>query len=186
MARHPDGYDAHGRHKTHPRYNEPDDSRGMEGGKVVPDRQRLGLGGSSGYLDEHELPIGYRPTAGDREQPMAIAFTNNKVGPHIVADTTVVKMFSRACHAMDPAVLATMTPLESQTMTTGACSFATAVDGIKYLFVIGTGATARTVILGIATANELAANATGTGANPQTRATARKANTVGSGQIVQT
>jgi hypothetical protein len=104
---------------------------------------------------------------------MAIAFSSNRVGPHIVADTTVIKMFSRDCAAMDPAVLATLaTALESQTMTAGAASFATAVDGRQYLFVCGTGATAKTVILGNSVANQQTATlATNT---PEARRIARR------------
>ena len=67
MSKSPE-WDAHGRHRTHPRYNEPDSGNaGTENGKVVADRQRLGVGGSAGFLDERELPITHRPTAGDVE-----------------------------------------------------------------------------------------------------------------------
>jgi hypothetical protein len=67
-------FDEHGRGRNHPAHGQPivghadhPGGTGVVNGAVVPDRQRLGLGGSGGWLDEQELPISYRPTAGDVE-----------------------------------------------------------------------------------------------------------------------
>jgi hypothetical protein len=113
---------------------------------------------------------------------MAIAFASNKVGPHIVPDGTVLKMFDRRVLGLDAATLAGMAALEQQTLASGAASFATPVDGRPYVFVWGSGATAKMVMLGNATANQTAADAAGSGATPQTWRVARLADA----SVVQT
>jgi hypothetical protein len=111
---------------------------------------------------------------------MAIAFTANKVGPRIVADTTVIRMHNRGVATLDPAVAVALAPLEQQTLTAGAATFATPVDGQQYAFTWA-GANGF-VIVGAQTASQTAAKANSTGATPETRRTAMKA----AASIVQT
>ena len=60
MAQKTPDFDEHGRGRDHPAYQQPivghadhPGGTGVEDGMVAPDRQRLGLGGSGGWLDEH-------------------------------------------------------------------------------------------------------------------------------------
>jgi hypothetical protein len=112
---------------------------------------------------------------------MAIVFPATVTQPNI-PNGTVVGMYPRGA-ATGPAPAAGMpAPLESQTMTAGTCTFSTPVDGQVYAFAVVATGLNRWVLKSNPTTSQTNATASTTGATPETRRTAMKANA----SIVQT
>jgi hypothetical protein len=114
---------------------------------------------------------------------MAIVFPATLTQPPI-PDGTVIRMYNRgAATGLTPAGAGA--PLESQTMTSGTCTFSTPVDGQVYAFAVVAGVPYnlnRWLLKSNATTSQANAHLTTTGATPETRRTAMKA----AASIVQT